>query len=172
MPNEKEILAGYQQAHNAQDVEGALAWLTPDVRWTMTGLWVRHGIEEMRALEAWDAALNGRIEYRDVKRLANGLSCQAEETNDWYLAVGIDKVVYEQIRFEMKDGKISQVRAKLAAQSERAIDKVVNQVSRWALKAAPAEVNAVLPRGNFNYGADQAGRWLALLQAWQNSQGE
>ncbi len=172
MPNEKEILAGYQQAHNAQDVEGALAWLTPDVSWRMTGLWVRHGTEEMRDLEAWDAVLNGRIEFIEVKSMAGGLTCRSEETNDWYQATGIDQVTYDQIRFEFRDGRISQVRAKLSSESERAIDKVVNQVSRWALKSAPAEINAVLPRGIFNYGAEQAHRWMALLQAWQKSQGE
>ena len=169
MRSEKEIVLAYQEAHNAHDVEKALSFFTADIRYGMTGVWVKQGIDEVRALESWDAALNSHMDYHVLKVRQSRMNCSATETNDWLKLAGIGKIEYTSIKFEFKGEKIQHVRAQLAGKSEWAIDQAVNDVLRWALEAHPGEVQSLIPRGNFLHGEGHAERWLKLVQEWKEA---
>lgn len=171
MKSEKEIVLAYLEAHNAHDIERALNVFSPKIRFMMVGLWTREGIDELRSLEAWDAALNSQLAFDDLKIRQGRMDCRGRETNDWYQFTGIDQVDYDSIKFEFHDGKISHIRAKLAPKSERDVDRAMNEVIRWALEAAPDEVKALVRRGKFRYGQDQAVRWMDLLEKWKTQTG-
>lgn len=170
MATEKEIVLAYQQAHNAHDVDLALSFFTPNIRYMMTGLWTREGLDELRALEAWDAALNSHLTYGELKVRQGRMDCRGSETNDWYKLVGIDKVEFDSIKFEFTGDKIAHIRSRIAPKSERALDSTMNDVVRWALDEDPSEVHALLPRGTFKYGEDHAFRWMTLVKKWKASQ--
>ncbi len=169
MSSEKEIVLAYQEAHNAHDVEKALSFFTDDIRYGMTGVWVKQGIDEVRGLETWDAALNSHMNYQVLKVQQSRLNCAATETNDWLKLVGVNEIEYTSIKFEFKGEKIQHIRAQLAGKSEWAIDQAVNDVLRWALEAYPAEVKGLIPRNNFIHGVGQAQRWLDLLKEWKEA---
>lgn len=172
MASEKEIVLGYMQAHNAGDVEKALTFFNPDVRFIMTGIWTRHGLEELQPMESWDAALNSRLDFTNLKSRSGQVDCQGSESSDWTRAMGIEQVNYDSIRFEIQGGKISAIRAKMASKSERAVDQAVNMVIRWALGVDPDEVDALVPRGLFHYGKDEALRWMEMIEQWKNNRPE
>ena len=169
MSSDKEIVQGYLEAHNAHDVERALSYFSPNIRFMMSGLWTREGLDELRALEAWDAALNSQLAFDDLKIRRGRMDCRGREANDWYQIVGIEQVDYDSIKFEFQDGKIIHIRAKMSPKSERAVDRAMNEVVGWALAAAPDEVKALVRRGKFLYGPEQAVRWMDLLKRWQSS---
>jgi hypothetical protein len=171
LKSEKEIVLAYLEAHNAHDIERALSVLSPEIRFMMVGLWTREGLDEMRALEDWDAALKSQLAFDDLKVRQGRMDCRGRETNDWYQVVGIERVDYDSIKFEFHDGKISHIRAKLAPKSERDVDRAMNEVIRWALEAAPTEVGTIVRRGTFRYGQDQAVRWMDLLEKWRTQTG-
>jgi hypothetical protein len=168
MKEKKAIVLAYQDAHNAHDVELALSFFAPNIRFEMTGLWVKQGLEDVRALEEWDAALANQLTFGDLRIRNARLECEAKETNDWFKLVGIDEVFYDSIKFEFDNGLITHIRAKISPKGEMAVDKVVNGVMRWALEACPEEVENLMPRGLFNYGREEAHKWLALLKDWQD----
>lgn len=163
---EKDIILAYQQAHNANDVDLALSYMSPEIRFGMAGIWVKEGIEEVRALESWDAALHSKIIFTDLKLRNGRLECTAKETNDWFKLVGIPEIRYDSIKYEFENGVIRHIRANMAHQSERLIDQAINKIMRWALDAHPDEINDIIPRGNFLYGHEQALRWKTLLEEW------
>ncbi|HKJ27310.1 MAG TPA: hypothetical protein VJ965_06715 [Anaerolineales bacterium] len=167
MKDLKAIVLAYQQAHNAQDVDQAMQYFTPNVRFEMAGIWVRQGLEEIRAMEEWEKVMDGEIEFGDLKMRNNRLECKATERNSWLKLVGIEVITYDSYRFEFEDDQINRIRAKISPKGEMAIDKAINRVMRWALEAYPDEIDAIIPRGQFNYGKTQAERWLALLKEWQ-----
>ncbi len=168
MQSKNEIILAYQDAHNAHDIDRVLSFLAPDIRFGMSGLWVKQGLEELRALEEWDAALNSHLTFEKIKMRNQRLECRGTETNDWYQMVGISKITYDSIKFEFDLMKINHIRAKISPKSERQIDQVINEVLRWALTARPEVVEEVIPRGVFVYGRKQALRWKALLDEWQH----
>ena len=170
MASEKEIVLSYQQAHNAHDVELAMSYMTPTIRYMMIGLWTREGQEEVRILESWDAALNSQLTYGSLQVRQGRMDCSGSETNDWYRLAGIEQVDFDSIKFEFQGDKITHIRAKISPKSERAIDQAMNRVIHWALDYAPEEVDALVPRGIFRYGPDHAARWIALVQAWKDHQ--
>lgn len=163
---EKDIILAYQQAHNANDVDLALSYMSPDIRYGMAGIWVKEGIEEVRALESWDAALHSQLVFTALKFRNGRLECTAKETNDWFKLAGISEITYDAIKYEFENGQIRHIRANMAHKSERMIDQAINKVIRWALDAYPDEVQAIIPRGNFLYGHEQALRWKKLLEEW------
>lgn len=171
MSSEREIVLAYLEAHNAHDVERTLSCLSPTIRFMMTGLWTREGLDEMSAMETWDAELNSHLTFEGLKIRQGRMDCRGSETNDWYQFVGIQQVDYDSIKFEFTGGKISRIRAKMSPKSERAVDQAMNDVVRWALEEAPDEVEALVPRGILRYGHEQALRWMALLKEWKTQAG-
>lgn len=169
LKSEKEIVLAYQEAHNAHDIDKALGFFSPNIRFMMIGLWTREGLEELRNMEAWDAAMNSRLIFDGLKVRQGRMDCRGTETNDWYQFTGIQQVTFDSIKFEFKDDQIALVRAKMSPKSERAIDQVVNDVVRWALDAAPDEVAALVPRSVLRYGHEEALRWMALLKEWKSN---
>jgi len=167
--SEKEIVLAYMEAHNAHDVEGVLEVLSPNIRFGMTGLWVRDGLDEIRALEEWDVVMNSHLTFTEFKVRNQRLECKGVETNDWYKMVGIEQVHFEPIKFEFEGGKIRHIRAQLAPKSEMTVDRAVNDVVRWALDVYPDEITHLVPRGVFRYGHEQAQRWKKLLAEWQKA---
>lgn len=170
MKSEKQIVQAYLEAHNAHNVEGVLDLLSPQIRFGMTGLWVREGLDEIRALEEWDAVMNSQLQFTDFKMRNQRLECKGVETNDWYKLVGIEQVSFQPIKFEIEGGKIRHIRAQIAPKSEMAVDRAVNDVVRWALDVYPDEITQLVPRGVFRYGHDQAQRWKKLVAEWKQAQ--
>lgn len=167
MSNPKEIITAYQDAQNAHDTDLALSFFAPNIRYEMVGIWVMQGLEELRALAEWNAAISNQLILGKIKMRNNRLECQAKETNDWLKLVGIDAVYYDAIKFEFENDKISIVRAKIAPKSEMAMDRATNRVMRWALEESPDEIGDIMPRGLFKYGREAAEKWLALLKEWR-----
>lgn len=169
MKSEKEIVIAYQKAHNAHDVEGALSQFSPRIRFGMTGLWVREGLDELRELEAWDAVMKSQLDFTDFKMRNQRLECTGAETNEWFGMVGIKQIRYEPIKFEFEGDKIRHIRAQINPKDEMMVDRAVNEVVRWALDLYPDEIHDLVPRGVFKYGHEHALRWIKLLQEWKQA---
>ena len=169
MKSEKEIVIAYQDAHNAHDIEGVLNYFSPAIRYGMTGLWVREGFDEIRALEEWDTVMNSQLVFSDFKVRNQRLECTGTETNDWLKMVGIEEIRYEPMKFEFDGDKIRHIRVQIAPKFEMMVDRAVNDVVRWALELYPDEITDLVPRSVFKYGHAQALRWIKLLEEWKKA---
>jgi hypothetical protein len=167
--SQKEIVIAYQEAHNAHDIDGALSYFSPKIRFGMTGLWVREGLEEVRELEEWDAVMSSQLGLINFKMRNQRLECSGTETNDWFAIVGIKQIRYEPIKFEFEGDKIRHIRAQIAPKDEMMVDRAVNEVVRWALDIYPNEIHDLVPRGVFKYGHKHALRWKKLLEDWKQA---
>ena len=167
MSSDKNVVMAYLEAHNRHDMDAVLALFAPDIRFEMSGLWVRVGIEEMRSLEAWDKVVNSQLTFKDLRVQSGRMTCKAEETNDWLKMVGIEAVYYDTVKFEFENDVIRHIRVKIASKSEMAIDRGSNKVVRWAFEAEPDTVHQVIPRGQLLYSEENAHKWIALVQKWR-----
>lgn len=163
----REIVLAYQEAWNTHNIDLALSFFAPDIRYEMVGIRVIQGPDEMRSYAEWNQFFNNHLNFGKLQMKNNRLECQAEETNDWLKMVGIDGISYDSIKFEFKDGQISQVRAKLSPKSEMAMDRATNRVIRWVLDTDPEVIDKIIPRGHFKYSKEVAEKWLALLKDWK-----
>lgn len=163
----REIVLAYQEACNHHNIDLALSFFVPDIRYEMVGIRVMQGLEDLRAFAEWNQFFATQMNFGKLKMKNNRLECQAEETNDWLKMVGIESVTYDSIKFEFNNDKISNVRAKLSPKSEMAMDRATNRVIRWVLDTDPELIDKIIPRGLFKYSEEVAERWLALLKDWQ-----
>lgn len=166
MTETKDIVIAYQEAQNSHNIDLALSFFAPDIRFEMVGIWVMQGMKELRAYAEWNAVIANKLTFGKLKIKNTRLECQAQETNEWLKLVGIDVVNYDAIKFEFENGKIRHIRAKVAPKSEMAMDKATNRVIRWALDKYPDEVVAVIPRGVFKYTEEAATKWMNLVTEW------
>lgn len=163
----REIVLAYQEACNAHNIDLALSFFAPDIRYEMVGIRVMQGLDDLRSYAEWNQFFNTQLNFGKLQMKSNRLECQAEETNAWLEMVGLDSISYDSIKFEFKDGQISQVRAKLSPKSEMAMDRATNQVIRWVLDTDADVIDKIIPRGLFKYSKEVAERWLALLKEWK-----
>lgn len=162
-----QIVSAYQQAHNEHQWEQVMQLFAPDIRFEMVGIWVKQDADLIAKVEQWDAVLNSQLTFSDLREKDGGVVCQAFETNDWLALVGIEKLIYSSVRFEFGNGLIKKIKAQMAPESEQAMARAINKVTRWALDSHREVVQKLIPRSNFIYGHDEALQWKALLEEWR-----
>ncbi len=163
-----QIATDFFQAQNEHNLDQALALLSPDIRFEMTGLWVKQGPEEIKGILEWNTIFNTQYRIEDLKEKQGMVTCTAKEKSDWYDTVGIGIVVYESYRFGIENGLIKQIKTKIDPVSERNIDRGVNLVMKWAMKKYSHDLIKLIPRGIFLYSREGALQWKDVLEEWKN----
>ena len=88
----RSIINGYISAHNSHDINRSLSYYSDDISFELVRTWVKHGKNEIRNLEEWDAALNSKLNFYVTKESGDTLFCKGTEQNEWFKGVGIDKI--------------------------------------------------------------------------------
>lgn len=166
-PRLEDRLKAYEDAHNSHDVEKVMVFYAEDFRFEMVGSWVAEGKEEMRKLEEWDAAVNSHLTFTDLKVSGDTVTCKATERNDLYRIAGIEGMHYKSSIFIFYDGLIKEIKAEQTEKSVRAKEVVFKSFIEWASKERSQELTELKYEGEYVFSAENAKRWLALLQEWR-----
>ncbi len=162
----EDILTEYLATHNSHNVQQSLSYYSDDISFELVGTWIKKGKEEIKNLEEWDAAVNSFLEVNIVRINKDTLFCSGNERNDWFIAVGIDEIVYEEIIFIIKDGLIYKVVAKPSSETGKKIGSAMNSIMEWASKTDNNPLSELLPNGEFTYSKETAEKWLIVLDKW------
>ena len=104
-----EILEAYESAHNNQDIEASLDLYVRDAQFDLVGVWMKKGIDEMRELAEWDAALNSSLDFHIEEVRGDTVVCSVLERNDWFKAVGIDPLYHPKALVVIQNGLIHHI---------------------------------------------------------------
>ncbi len=160
-------LRAYETAHNNHDIDQILTLVTDDIKFNLVGTSVKEGKAQMRAIEEWDAAVNGQLTFTHVKVRGNTVTCKVVEQNDLFKLYGIEEVHYESAAFIFRDGLIGEIRAQISEESYRAIGETMQSFLEWASQERSQELAVLMPQGEPMYSVDNASQWLALVGEWR-----
>lgn len=163
-PSPESILLQYEKAHNAGDIEKELSFYHSDIEFELKGTWVKKGLEKMKVLAEWDAALNSNLDFTITDKRDDSLFCRVIEQNDWFKKIGIDELVHEPTTFVIQNQKIKHITAIPKKETGQQIYSAITKVYKWSALHQDSTVYGLMPNGEFIYSEEAAHQWMELLE--------
>ena len=164
--HEKQVKT-YEQVHNRHDVDKVMSLYSNDISFEIVGTWVKSGKGQVHGLAEWDSVTNSSMLISDIVVHADTASFKLKEGNDWFRLVGIEFMYYERCRMVFKNGLIEKIKAEVSDESIEAFQEIWPSVIQWLTEERNKEIYELMPNGEFVYNAENATKWLSLLNEWQ-----
>jgi hypothetical protein len=165
---ERRVLE-YERQVNARNIDRVLDLFAEDATFELQGSFSLSGKDALRDLAEWDSVLHSRLTLHRIETEGDTVLCDVSESNEWLAAVGILEVVHPTTMFVFKDGLIIHIQAETDSMGTRAIRGSLDAVLEWALLDRPQKVRELISDTGFVYNAENAVRWLQLLEDWKMS---
>jgi hypothetical protein len=168
MSNE-EVLKAYIERHNNHDIEGVVELFHPRAVVELPG---RPPLNEIRKIEAWDAAVQSRKMYESWEVQGDTIIIGTIiERNNWYSHGGIRQVEYQPgSMFIFREGKIFKIRSSdMTVESQQLIQDMFRNFLAWAQENKPGELARLMPNGAINLEEGNSKEWFLLMDEWQRS---
>jgi hypothetical protein len=164
-PKLQDRVKAFEETYNRHDVEGVLAMFAENGVFEVPGSFTLRGRDDIRQIVEYDAAMNTQVSFGEYLVKDNVILCDMAETNDWLTAAGIKETQYS-VQLVFEKGLIQLFRAQAGAETKQAISEVVGPMTEWASKERPAELEQIMPAGNFVYNAQNGRLFLTMLKDW------
>ncbi|GJM17693.1 MAG: hypothetical protein DHS20C13_30200 [Thermodesulfobacteriota bacterium] len=165
----QEVVKSYINAHNAHDIEKALAFYDENVVFELQGVWIKEGLSEMQSLEEWDASLNSNLRLESISSKEDSVFCRVVENNDWFGAVEIHDLVHDPAVFIIENRKIKKIIGYPSPETGKEIEAAIGSLYQWSQKVQDSTINELILNGQFIYSTEAAEKWLDLFDNWKNS---
>lgn len=116
-----DLVQLYFDRHNAGDVDGVMALYADEATFEMAGNFVRHGKDELREMEAFDAAVHEHLVVTRMKEINGQVHCQVNAGSDFLKSVNIPALHYAGCVFAVGDDAIDRITAVMALRSQRTL---------------------------------------------------
>jgi len=163
----QEVVESFITAHNEHNIEKALTFYDENIVFELKGVWTKKGLNEMRSLEEWDAALNSNLILESIVSKEDTVFCRVVENNDWFRAADITDLVHDPTIFVVNNGKIKKIIALPSEKIGKEIEATIGALYQWSQKAQDTTINDLIQNGQFVYSAKAAEKWLALFNRWK-----
>ncbi|MCB2200587.1 hypothetical protein KQI63_14375 [bacterium] len=173
--NPGETVIAYLRAHNAHDPELALTHVADSIHYEIVGEWTMDGIDALRQMEQWDAAMNSELDGSNYQMSGDTVWFDMVEKTDWLNAAGIGSLEYKQVRAVAKQGKITDFRITRDPAIGKQMGETFSSIISWANENdRQAALDSLMPEGEFVWTADTAPLFIELTKEWRfkNSQSE
>jgi len=168
--NPENVIKDYFKYHNLHDIPKTLSFFADTARFIMTEQNQLQGRHEIRKLEEWNAAIDGKLE-------ATGFNVRGDtvfinmiiEKNLWYKGLGIDSVVYSPGTYAViMQGSISKFRpAPIEREYAQEVTIALKDFTEWASKERVEDIRKILQGKQFDYDHKNAPKWLELIGEWK-----
>lgn len=166
--NSQETVKSYISAHNEHNIEKALTFCDDQIEFELIGVWARKGIEDMRALESWDAALNSHLKLESVYSKGDSVFCRIIENNDWFRAVEIKDLINDPVVFIVANNKIIKIIGYPSNETGMQIEAAIGNLFQWAEQTNDSTIYSLIQNGQFVYSTQAAEKWLELFSRWKS----
>ncbi|HBC45407.1 MAG TPA: hypothetical protein DEO84_05835 [candidate division Zixibacteria bacterium] len=166
----KAVVASYERAYNAHQVDSLLVLFTENAQYEFTGMETPLvGKEAIAEKARYDSTLDSQIKLIIERTKRDTVFVNAMESNNWLFTAGLQPNVYSSIAFVIVNGKIKRVRAELSEPSVAAINAVMGALIPWAQENEPEKLGRLLSGGGFAYNRESAVLSLELLDNWHQA---
>jgi hypothetical protein len=167
--NNISVVESYEKLHNSHDIEGAMSLYHDEIEFELAGTWIKSGKAEIRELEEWDRALNSDLEIESIKVKGDSIFCKVIERNDWFKAVGIEKIIHDPTIFIVRNKRIKKIIAIPSGEIGKEIGAKLNSIYTWSNNTNDNTISELIINGEFIYSAESAKKWLILLDNWNRN---
>jgi hypothetical protein len=170
--NEKknsELIQSYIDMHNTHDVEKSLGYYHEDAVFELKGVWTKKGLDDIRGLEEFDAAMNSHLDLREMRQSGDTVYSRVVENNDWFGAIGITDLIHDPVVFVIEGRKIKNIIGYPDQETGKEIEAAIGQIFEWSQKTGDSAVFELLPKGEFMYSTAAAAQWKALFERMKES---
>lgn len=168
--NPGETVISYLRAHNAQEIDMALANIADTIHYEVVGEWTMEGIDAMRQMEQWDAAIHSELDGSNYQVSGDTVWFDLVETTDWLTASGIGPLEYKQVRAIAKQGKISDFRITRDPAIGKQVRDTFTSILEWAEENGHQEtLGSLMHQGEFTWNAEAAPAFVELTKVWRAS---
>jgi hypothetical protein len=165
--NNESLLKQYVIAHNSHNINKSLEIYSEDISFELVGTWIKQGKDEIKKLEEWDAAVNSQLQFNALRESGDTLFCNGIEINDWFTAIGIEKITYDSIIFIFEEQLIKKIIAKPSSEINQKIGRAMGSIIDYTSKTNNNILSELIPNGEFVYSKENAEKWINLLEMWQ-----
>jgi len=165
-----EILNKYFEYRNAHDIDKTLSLFSDSAVFVMDANNKQAGKANIRKLENWNAAIYGQLSIPRMRIKGDTVHMsRITEVNQWYLAIGIDSVVYNEGTYAIvKNGLITEFcPATLERNSGIESTTKLRQFMTWATENRKTDVDNLMPNRQFDFKTENAFRWIELMREWR-----
>ncbi len=167
-PKPLDLVRAYEHAYNSHDLDELLPLYAEDAVFEVKGQFVLKGKEEIRRIAEYGFALHIHMTIDSLTSKGDTVFCELIQMNDWLEATGIDEAFYTG-RFVFQKGLIKHIKGTPTPETEKAFQEVLIPLLEWASKERPEQLAEMMPEGKFVYNAENAQKYLVLLQQWQEA---
>ncbi len=165
----QEVLESYIAAHNEHEIEKELAFYGDDIEFELKNTWTKKGLNEMRSLAEWDAALNSNLKLESITTKEDSIFCKVVENNDWFKAVNIYDLEHDPTVFIIQNGKIVKIIGYPTEKTGKEIQAVIGSLFQWSQIEKDSTLNELIRGNQFVYSTEAAEKWLDLFTRWKES---
>lgn len=162
-------IKGYEKAHNAYDIEAAMAFFAEDAVFKLDGLGTMQTPETIQALHEYDRGIHAQLTFQNC--LVDGLTatCEVRERNDWAAAVGIDHFYYPSSVFTFnRNGQIKKIVATMSAKDSQIVSDILGEFILWLKTERPQESQPLFTSEDvFIYSEANGILAVDLLKRWR-----
>jgi len=167
--NNLRLVKTLEDLHNSHDIDGVMSLYHDSITFELVGIWVKSGKEEIRELEEWDSALNSNLKFQTFEIKGDSVFCKVIEKNDWFKAVGIEKIIHDPTVFIIEKGSIKKIIAYPSEKIGKEIGAIIGSIYAWSNKTGDSTIFELIKDEEFIYSEDTAKKWLELLNKWNKS---
>ncbi len=163
------VVKEFEDALNRHDIQEILTYYDRDVTIVMGGVSQNVDREQMQPLAEWDKVVDSYVRF-DIREVSGDtVKCTKTETNEWYRLFGIDSVYFETWDFIIEEGKITKMMTRLTMRSQAQMGMAMGNFMKWLRQDNPELVEELIPKGQPQFGAESAQRWMDLLRQWREA---
>ncbi|MDJ0752536.1 MAG: nuclear transport factor 2 family protein [Ardenticatenaceae bacterium] len=159
----------YEKAHNAYDIEAAMAFFAQDAVFEMAGLGTLSNLDKIRALHEYDRGIHAQLSFQSCLVDDLTATCEVREKNDWATAVGMDHFYYPSSVFTFTpSGHIKKIVATMSVEDGLAVREILGEFIPWLRSERPEESQPLFtPNGEFIYSEANGILVVELLKQWR-----
>jgi hypothetical protein len=164
-----ERVAAYEEAHNADDVEKAMAMFAREAVVEMVGQGTLSDLEAIRAIHEYDRSISARLRFENCTAEGLTVACEVREQNEWLNAAGLGEIFYPSSVFTFNGaGEIQKITATISPEDGAAMGAVLAEFIPWLLDERPSKSTRLFtPERQFIYSEANGNLVGDLLSEWQ-----
>jgi hypothetical protein len=166
-PAPTSVVERFVEAYNDENLDVMLGLCDDDFSLTLPSGDRLEGISSFRRYALYKGIMNSRLNAAELtpdRDLVRGL---VVETSDWLTMAALDSLTLIYC-FQTDKGRLLSMNIVLTGPSHQRWTDAIEDITEWARAKYPADLDGIMPSGQWSYSPESATTWMNLVSAYSN----
>lgn len=164
----KTTVEAWERAYNRHDLSKIKDLYEENIAFAKVGLIETEGRQSAHEVAKFDSKVETQSSLNIERIEGDTAYCDMREKSVWLRAAGIEEAHYSGA-FVVQDGRIKSLRFEPKPETKQATEKAMASFTKWATKEKPEHLGEIMPEGKSLYNAENAEKWIHLMQEWRET---